>query len=48
MKKLINSPESVLADALRGVAAAHPELTGDHENRVVISGAAREGRGALI
>lgn len=48
MKKLINSAESVLADALRGVAAAHPELTVDHENRVVISGAAREGRVALI
>ncbi|RKS90006.1 dihydroxyacetone kinase DhaK subunit [Microbacterium sp. AG790] len=48
MKKLINSPESVLADALRGVAAAHPELTVDHENRVVISNAAREGRVALI
>ncbi|EIC08070.1 dihydroxyacetone kinase, DhaK subunit [Microbacterium laevaniformans OR221] len=48
MKKLINSAESVLADALRGVAAAHPELTVDHENRVVISNAAREGRVALI
>lgn len=48
MKKLINSAESVLADALRGVAAAHPELTVDHENRVVISNAPREGRVALI
>lgn len=48
MKKLINSAENVLADALRGVAAAHPELTVDHENRVVISKAPREGRVALI
>ncbi len=48
MKKLINSAESVLADALRGVAAAHPELTVDQENRLVISGAPREGRVTLI
>ncbi|MBF4562846.1 dihydroxyacetone kinase subunit DhaK [Microbacterium sp. VKM Ac-2870] len=48
MKKLINSAETVLADALRGVAAAHPELTVDHENRLVISNAPREGRVALI
>ncbi|MCB5163373.1 dihydroxyacetone kinase subunit DhaK [Streptomyces bambusae] len=26
MKKLVNSPETVVADALRGLAAAHPEL----------------------
>jgi len=48
MKKLINSAENVLADALRGVAAAHPELTVDYENRVVISNAPRDGRVALI
>lgn len=48
MKKLINSAEAVLADALRGVAAAHPELAVDHHNRVVISNAPREGRVALI
>jgi len=48
MKKLINSPDTVLADALRGVAAAHPELTVDHENRLVISNAPREDRVALI
>ncbi len=48
MKKLINSAENVLADALRGVAAAHPELTVDHENRIVISTAPRAGRVALI
>lgn len=35
MKKLINSPESVLADALAGVAAAHPDLTVDTAARVV-------------
>ncbi|AUG80024.1 dihydroxyacetone kinase subunit DhaK [Kitasatospora sp. MMS16-BH015] len=35
MKKLINSPETVLADALAGFAAAHPELTVDAEQRVI-------------
>jgi phosphoenolpyruvate---glycerone phosphotransferase subunit DhaK len=35
MKKLINRPEDVLADALKGVAAAHPELRVDHQHRVI-------------
>lgn len=33
---LINVPETVVADGLRGMAAAHPELTVDVENRVVV------------
>lgn len=33
---LINVPETVVADALRGMAAAHPELTVDVDNRVVV------------
>ncbi|SFK85760.1 dihydroxyacetone kinase subunit DhaK [Streptomyces pini] len=36
MKMLINVPETVVTDALRGMAAAHPELTVDVENRVVV------------
>ncbi|KUH38829.1 MULTISPECIES: dihydroxyacetone kinase subunit DhaK [Streptomyces] len=36
MRMLINVPETVVADALRGFAAAHPELTVDVENRVVV------------
>lgn len=48
MKKLINTPATVLQDALRGVAAAHPELTVDFDNRVVLSSAPRDGRVALI
>ncbi|GHG09747.1 dihydroxyacetone kinase subunit DhaK [Streptomyces filamentosus] len=36
MKMLINVPETVVADALRGIAAAHPELTVDVERRVVV------------
>jgi dihydroxyacetone kinase-like protein len=35
MKKLINTPDSVVADALAGVAAAHPSLTVDIENKVI-------------
>ncbi|MCT2594569.1 dihydroxyacetone kinase subunit DhaK [Streptomyces sp. N2-109] len=38
MKQLINVPETVVADALRGMAVAHPELTVDVENRVVVRG----------
>jgi dihydroxyacetone kinase-like protein len=36
MKMLINVPETVVADALRGMAATHPELTVDVEHRVVL------------
>ncbi|MCS0636807.1 dihydroxyacetone kinase subunit DhaK [Streptomyces sp. LP05-1] len=36
MKMLINVAETVVADALRGIAAAHPELTVDVERRVVL------------
>jgi dihydroxyacetone kinase-like protein len=36
MKMLINVPESVVADALRGIAAAHPDLTVDVDNRVIV------------
>jgi len=35
MKKLINLVDSVVTDALRGVAAAHPSLTVDVENKVI-------------
>lgn len=35
MKKLINRPEDVVAEALLGMAAAHDSLRVDHENRVV-------------
>jgi dihydroxyacetone kinase-like protein len=49
MKKLINAPETVLADALAGVAAAHPELRVDHQNRIIYRGSpTREGKVALI
>ncbi|MGI5127355.1 dihydroxyacetone kinase subunit DhaK [Pseudonocardia sp. CA-107938] len=35
MKKLINHPADVVRDALAGIAAAHPDLTVDHEQRFV-------------
>ncbi|WP_199551899.1 dihydroxyacetone kinase subunit DhaK [Streptomyces sp. N35] len=36
MKKLINAPETVVADALRGMAATHPELAVDAEAGIVL------------
>ncbi|CAM5269135.1 dihydroxyacetone kinase subunit DhaK [Streptomyces avidinii] len=40
---LINSAQSVVADALRGMAAAHPDLDVDVERRVVVRRDARDG-----
>jgi len=42
MKKLINSPETVVSDALRGLAAAHPGLRIDHERRLVLRAEPKE------
>ncbi|MFD7503448.1 dihydroxyacetone kinase subunit DhaK [Streptomyces sp. NPDC059850] len=36
MKMLINVAETVVADALRGLAASHPDLAVDVENRVIV------------
>ena len=38
MKKLINDPADVVAEALRGMAIAHPELRVDHTYRIVYRG----------
>lgn len=43
MRMLINSPQTVVTDALRGMAAAHPELDVDVERRVVVRRDARAG-----
>jgi len=49
MNKLINDPANVVSDALRGIAAAHPELRVDHENRIVFRGDAPvQGKVGLI
>jgi phosphoenolpyruvate---glycerone phosphotransferase subunit DhaK len=38
VKKLINDPATVVADALLGMAAAHPELRVDHTNKIIFRG----------
>jgi dihydroxyacetone kinase-like protein len=49
MNQLINDPANVVADALRGIADAHPELHVDHENRIVRRGDAPvEGKVGLV
>jgi dihydroxyacetone kinase-like protein len=49
MKKLINAPADVLAEALLGVAAAHPDLRVDHANRVIFrADAPRQGKVGLV
>ncbi|OZB85312.1 dihydroxyacetone kinase subunit DhaK [Microbacterium sp. 13-71-7] len=49
MKKLINAPEDVLAESLRGLALAHPELDVDMANRVILRRDRKaEGKVALL
>ena len=49
MKKLINSPDDVVADALAGIAAAHPSLRVDAKERVITRVAqTRVGKVALV
>ncbi|KAA9380035.1 dihydroxyacetone kinase subunit DhaK [Microbispora cellulosiformans] len=49
MKKLINSAGSLVSDALRGMAAAHPSLRVDRENAVVFRAAGpRPGKVGLV
>ncbi|WP_067128739.1 dihydroxyacetone kinase subunit DhaK [Microtetraspora malaysiensis] len=49
MKKLINDVGSVVTDALRGVAAAHPSLKVDVEHKIIFRGdAPRPGKVGLV
>ena len=49
MKKLINAPGSVVTDALAGVAAAHPSLAVDLENKVITrAGGPTRGKAGLV
>ncbi|GAA4160581.1 dihydroxyacetone kinase subunit DhaK [Gryllotalpicola daejeonensis] len=49
MKKLINTPDGVLADSLAGYAAAHPEVRVDPVNRIVYRATPKEaGKVALL
>ena len=38
MKKLINDPQDVVAEALQGVEAAHPDLRVDHLHKIIYRG----------
>ena len=38
MKKLINDPRDVVAEALRGMEAAHPDLRVDHQHTIIYRG----------
>ncbi|MDP9318067.1 MAG: dihydroxyacetone kinase subunit DhaK [Actinomycetota bacterium] len=49
MKKLINDPSAVVAEALLGIEAAHPDLRIDHEQKIIYRGdAPRPGKVAII
>jgi phosphoenolpyruvate---glycerone phosphotransferase subunit DhaK len=49
MKKLINTPDTVVTDALAGVAAAHPGLAVDIENKVILrAGGPKPGKVGLV
>jgi dihydroxyacetone kinase-like protein len=49
MKKLINSPDTVVTEALQGVAAAHPQLNVDVENKVITrAGGPKAGKVGLV
>jgi dihydroxyacetone kinase-like protein len=49
MKKLINDPNDVVVEALRGIEAAHPGLRVDHESKVIYRGdAPKQGKVGII
>jgi len=49
MKKLINDPAGVVRDALGGIAAAHPQLRVDTEQRIVVrADAPRPGKVGVV
>jgi len=49
MKKLINSPDTVVTEALEGLAAAHPSLSVDVQNKVITrAGAPRPSKVGLV
>jgi dihydroxyacetone kinase-like protein len=49
MKKLINDPQNVVAEALLGIEAAHPDLLVDHQNKIIYRGdAPKPGKVGII
>jgi dihydroxyacetone kinase-like protein len=49
VKKIINDPQDVVAEALLGIEAAHPELKVDHEQKIIYRpDAGRRGKVGLV
>ncbi|MDQ4038460.1 MAG: dihydroxyacetone kinase subunit DhaK [Actinomycetota bacterium] len=48
MKKLINDPQNVVAEALLGIEAAHSELRVDHQSKIIYRGELRPGKVGII
>ena len=49
MKKLINDPQNVVAEALRGIEAAQPDVRVDHTNRIIYRrDASKSGKVGLV
>ena len=48
MKKLINDPQNIVAEALRGIEAAHSELRVDHEHKIIYRGEPQPGKVGII
>jgi dihydroxyacetone kinase-like protein len=49
MKKFVNDPADMLSEALRGMAAAHPELCVDHQSKIIYrAGAPVSGKVGLV
>ena len=49
MKKLINDPQDVVAEALLGIEAARPDVRVDHANRIIYRrDAPRAGKVGLV
>ena len=50
MKKLINKVDDIVAEALQGMAAAHPDLVEIHlePNYLVRKGSPTQGKAALV
>jgi phosphoenolpyruvate---glycerone phosphotransferase subunit DhaK len=49
VKKFLNDPADMVSEALRGMAAAHPELRVDHQNKIIYrAGAPVAGKVGLV
>jgi len=48
MKKLINDPQNIVAEALRGIESAHSELRVDHEHKIIYRGEPQPGKVGII